>query len=51
MYVIYHCLQNDEKIFKKSKTKTQNDISKLYKNFVSSLYFSIEFNAELFNFD
>ena len=51
MYIIYRCLQNDEKTFKKSKTKIWNDISKFYKDFVSSLYLSIKFNAELFNFD
>ena len=51
VYVIYRCLQNDEKILKKSNAKTRNDISKLYKNFVSSSYFSIEFSAKLFNFD
>ena len=51
MYVIYCCLQNDEKIFKKSKTKIWNDISKFYKDFVSSSYLSIKFNAKLFNFD
>ena len=51
MYVIYHCLQNDEKTFKKLKTKIWDDISKLYKDFVSSSYFSIKFNAELFSFD
>ena len=51
MYVIYRCLQNDEKTFKKLKTKTQNDILKLYKNLASPLYFSIKFNIKLFNFD
>ena len=51
MYVIYRCLQNDEKIFKKSKTETRDDISKLYKNLALSLYLSIEFNAKLFSFD
>ena len=51
VYVVYHCLQNDEKIFKKLKIKIWNDISKLYKNFVSSSYFSVEFNAKLFNFN
>ena len=50
MYVIYYYLQNDEKTFEKSKTEIRDDISKLYKDFASSLYFSIEFNAELFNF-
>ena len=51
MYVVYHYLQNDKKIFKKSKTEIQNDISKFYRNFISSLYLSIKFNAKLFNFD
>ena len=51
MYVVYRCLQNDEKTFKKSKTKIWNDISKLYKDLASSSYFSIKFNAKLFNFD
>ena len=51
IYVVYRCLQNDEKTFEKSETKIRDDISKLYKNFVSSLYFSIEFSAKLFNFD
>ena len=51
MYVIYRCLQNDEKFFEKSKTKIRNDILKLYKNFASLLYFLVEFNAELFNFN
>ena len=51
VYVVYRCLQNNEKILKKSNAKTRDDISKLYKDFASSLYFSIKFNAELFNFD
>ena len=51
IYIVYHCLQNDEKTFEKSKTETRNDISKFYKNFVSSSYLSIKFNAKLFNFD
>ena len=51
MYVVYRCLQNDEKIFEKSKTEIRNDILKLYKDFASLLYLSIKFNAELFNFD
>ena len=51
VYVVYHCLQNDEKIFKKSETETRDDISKLYKNLVSSSYLSIEFSAKLFNFN
>ena len=51
MYVVYRCLQNDEKTFKKLKTEIRNDISKLYKDFVSSSYFSVEFNAKLFNFN
>ena len=51
MYVVYRCLQNDRKTFKKSETKIRNDISKLYKDFVLSLYFSIKFNAKLFNFN
>ena len=51
MYIVYRCLQNDEKTFEKLKTKIRNDISKLYKDFALSSYFSIKFNAELFNFD
>ena len=51
IYVVYCYLQNDEKIFKKLKTEIRNDISKFYKNLVSSSYFSIKFNAKLFNFD
>ena len=51
MYVIYRCLQNDEKIFKKSKTEIQNDILKFYRNLASSSYFSIEFNTKLLNFN
>ena len=51
VYIIYYCLQNDEKIFKKSKTKTWNNISKFYKNLASSSYLSVKFNAKLFNFD
>ena len=51
VYVVYRCLQNDEKTFKKLKTKIRNDISKFYKDFVSSSYFSIKFNAKLFNFN
>ena len=33
MYVVYHCLQNDEKIFEKSKIEIQNNILKFYKEF------------------
>ena len=51
MYVVYRYLQNDEKIFEKSEAEIRDDISKLYKDFASSSYFSIEFNAKLFNFD
>ena len=51
IYVVYRCLQNDEKTFKKLKAEIWNDISKLYKDFASSSYFSIKFNAKLFNFD
>ena len=51
MYIVYRCLQNDEKIFKTSKSETRNDILKFYKNFALLSYFSIEFNAELFNFN
>ena len=51
MYVVYRCLQNDEKTFEKSKAEIRDDISKLYKNLASSSYFSIKFNAKLFNFD
>ena len=51
IYIVYHCLQNDEKTFEESETETRNNILKLYKNLVSLLYFSVEFNAELFRFD
>ena len=51
MYVVYRCLQNNEKIFEKLKTKIRDDISKFYKNFALSSYFSIKFNAKLFNSD
>ena len=51
MYVIYYYLQNDEQILEKSETEIRNNILKLYKNFVSSSYFSVKFNAELFNSD
>ena len=51
MYVIYYCLQNNEKTFKKSKAEIRNDISKFYKNLVSLSYLSIEFNVKLFSFD
>ena len=51
MYIVYRCLQNDEKTFEKSKTEIQNDISKLYKNLAPLSYFLIEFNAKLFNFN
>ena len=51
VYVVYHYLQNDEKTFEKSKTKIRDDISKFYKDFASSSYLSIKFNAKLFNFD
>ena len=51
VYIVYYCLQNDEKTFKKSKTEIRNNISKFYKDFASSLYLSIKFNAKLFNFD
>ena len=51
IYIVYRCLQNNEKIFEKSETEIRNDISKLYKNFASSSYLSIEFNAKLFSFD
>ena len=51
MYIIYRCLQNDDEIFKKSEVEIRNDILKLYKNLASLLYLSIEFNAELFNFN
>ena len=37
VYIIYRCLQNDKKTFKKLKTKIWNDISKLYKDFASLL--------------
>ena len=51
VYVVYHCLQNNEKTFEESKTEIRNDILKFYKDFVSSSYLSIEFNIKLFNFD
>ena len=51
VYVVYCCLQNDEKTFEELKTKTRDDILKFYKDFVSSSYLSVEFNAELFNFN
>ena len=51
VYVVYRCLQNDEKIFEKLKTEIRDDISKLYKNLASSLYLSVEFSAKLFNFN
>ena len=51
IYVIYRCLQNDEKTFEKSETEIRDDISKFYKDFASSSYLSVEFNAKLFNFD
>ena len=51
MYVVYRCLQNNEKIFEKLKTKIRNNISKLYKDLVLSLYLSVKFSAKLFNFN
>ena len=51
VYIVYHCLQNDKKIFKKSETEIWNDISKFYKDFALLSYFSVKFNAKLFNFD
>ena len=51
IYIIYRCLQNNEKTFEELKTKTRDDISKFYKNFISSLYLSVEFSAKLFNFN
>ena len=51
IYVFYRYLQNNEKIFKKLKTRIRNDISKFYKNLASSLYLLIKFNAKLFNFN
>ena len=51
IYVVYRYLQNNKKIFKKSKIEIWNDILKFYKDFVSSSYFSIKFNAKLFNFN
>ena len=50
IYVVYRCLQNDEKTFEKSKTEIWNDILKPYKDFASLLYLSIDFNTKLFNF-
>ena len=51
MYVVYRCLQNNDEIFKKSEIEIRNDILKFYRNFALFLYFSIEFSAELFNFN
>ena len=51
IYVAYRCLQNDKKIFEESETEIRNDISKLYRNFALPSYFSVEFSAELFNFN
>ena len=51
IYVVYRYLQNDEKIFKKLKIEIQNNILKFYKDFASLLYFSVKFNAKLFNFN
>ena len=51
VYVIYRCLQNDEKTFEKSKAKIRNDILKLYKDLASSSYFSVKFSAKLFSSD
>ena len=50
MYVVYRCLQNDNEIFEESKIEIRDDILKLYKDFASFLYLSIEFSAKLFNF-
>ena len=50
MYVIYHCLQDNDEIFKESKIEIWNDILKLYRNLALFLYFSIEFDAELSSF-
>ena len=51
VYIVYRYLQNNKKIFEKSKIRIRDDISKLYKDFASSSYLSIEFNAKLFNSD
>ena len=51
MYVVYRCLQNDDETFEESEVEIRNDILKLYKDFASFLYFSIEFSAELFSFN
>ena len=51
IYVAYRCLQNNEKILKKLNVKTRNNILKFYKDLASPSYFSIKFNAKLFNFD
>ena len=51
MYIVYRCLQNDDEILEKSEIETRDNILKFYKNFTSFLYFSIEFSAELFNFN
>ena len=51
MYVVYRCLQNDNETFEELKVEIRNDILKLYRDLASFLYFSIEFSAELFNFN
>ena len=51
IYIVYRYLQDDDEILEKSKINIRDDISKFYKNLASSLYFSIEFSAELFNFN
>ena len=51
IYNVYRCLQNDEKTFEKLKTEIRDDISKFYKNFALSLYLSIKFNVNIFNFN
>ena len=50
IYIAYRCLQNDDEIFEESEVEIRNDILKFYRDFASSLYFSIEFSAELFSF-
>ena len=51
MYVAYRCLQDDDETFEESEVETRNDVSKFYKDLASFSYLSIEFSAELFNFN
>ena len=50
IYIVYCCLQNNNKIFEKSEIEIRDDILKFYKNLALFLYLSIEFSAKLFNF-